>query len=95
MHDLCSKHALVENLDDLDQQRSGRLHASFIQQIDKAVTVLQPIKPNARPGRQTVLPNVVVLDLESVRNRLLAPGPRLWTGAMGRSGQIANRAMHA
>ena len=84
MHDLSSKHALVEYLDHLDQQRSGRLHASSIQQIDEAVTAFQPIKPNARPGRQSVLPNVVVLDLEPVRNKLSAPGPRVCTGPWGK-----------
>jgi hypothetical protein len=74
MHDLSNKCALVENLDHLDKQGPGRLHASSVQQIDKSVAAFQPIKPNARPCRQSVLPNVVVLDLDPVRKRLLAPG---------------------
>ncbi len=41
--------------------------------MDKSVTTFQPIESNARPCCQSVLPNVVVLDLDSVENGYQLP----------------------
>lgn len=74
MHDLSCNYTSGENLNDPDKQDSGRFHSSFVQQMDKPVAAFQPIESNASPARQSVLPNVVVFDLDSVEKRLLAPG---------------------
>jgi hypothetical protein len=40
--------------------------------VDEAIAAFQPIESNASPCCQTILPNIVVLDLDSIGKRPLA-----------------------